>query len=193
MKEPESGIEATVRTADCYITIKSFWLTSVNAWREIHSNDAHYCKKFLRAWWAIRILWKLRKLLQRQERWVVWLAVAWLHGISLRSLCEQAFLEGNKFFRESNLDAAKIHYSWALKVLQNRLTNVEHHKATALSNIGLIEFIEGSLCWRITVFVKKLVILLNSVFFVKEWESNSIWAHNFQHRKFCVKFCAIPS
>ena len=52
-------------------------------------------------------------------------------------------MEGNKFFSESNLDAAKIHYSWALKVLQNKLTNVEHHKATALSNIGLIEFIEG--------------------------------------------------
>ena len=53
--------------------------------------------------------------------------------------------EAHKSWKQgnTNLDAAKIHYSWALKVLQNKLTNVEHHKATALSNIGLIEFIEG--------------------------------------------------
>ena len=38
---------------------------------------------------------------------------------------------------------AKIHYSWALKTLQNKLSNVDDHKATALSNIGLIEFAEG--------------------------------------------------
>ena len=50
---------------------------------------------------------------------------------------------GNNFFRESNFDMAKIHYSWALKILQNKLNNVDHHKATALSNIGLIEFAEG--------------------------------------------------
>jgi hypothetical protein len=31
MKEPVSGIEATVRIADSYMTRNSFWSTSVNA------------------------------------------------------------------------------------------------------------------------------------------------------------------
>ena len=80
----------------------------------------------------------------RKVRGLVYCMMRGLDEISSRRLLyQQAFLEGNKFFSESNLDAAKIHYSWALKVLQNKLTNVEHHKATALSNIGLIEFIEG--------------------------------------------------
>lgn len=65
--------------------------------------------------------------------------------LSCHRFVSQAIRKGNSFFQEYRLDLAKIHYSWAMKVLQNKLSNVEHHKATTLSNIGLIEFAEGTM------------------------------------------------
>jgi len=55
----------------------------------------------------------------------------------------KAFVEGNALFREGRYDLAKAEYAGALQILKDNEDPSVLHAATALSNMGILEFADG--------------------------------------------------